>query len=121
MIYEGQHSTSGVLRLSDYENVDFRFPIHLHKSFELVLVREGTLTVTIGTREYRANAGDGVLIFPGEPHAYDTEEHSRIVIEIFSTEYLSLLYQEYRTGARHHPVFRFDEPRFPQELFESRE
>lgn len=121
MLYERKHSSGDVLRLSDRRSVDFKYPIHLHRSFELVFVWEGELTVTIGTQEYRASAGHAVLIFPGQPHAYATERFSVITIEIFSHEYLPNLYAAYRAGRRHQPVFRFDDPEFVSELVRNRE
>lgn len=121
MIYEHKHSSGDVLRISDHKSVNFKFPLHLHKSFELVFVWEGELTVTLGTREHRASAGHAVLIFPGQPHAYATEQNSVITIEIFSDEYLPNLYAAYRNGHRHQPVFRFDCSDFIDELMQSRE
>lgn len=120
MLHERKNSANDVLRLSDHRSSDFHFPIHLHKSFELVFVWEGTLTVTVGTREHRASAGHAVLIFPGQPHAYFTENSSLITIEIFSPEYLPNLYGAYRSGHRHHPVFRFDDRGFVEELVRNR-
>ena len=121
MLHERQYSESDVLRLATHQNVDFRFPIHLHKSFELVFVRGGELTVTVGAQDYRVEKGHAVLIFPGQPHAYFTEASSLCTIEIFSPEYLSDLYSAYRGGKRHHPVFPFDAEGFPEALVENRE
>ncbi len=78
------------------------------------------MTVTVGTQEYLASAGEAVMIFPGQPHAYLTEEYSLCTIEIFSPEYLSELHKAYRGGDRHHPVFRFDDPDFTKTLVQNR-
>ena len=119
MHYERQNSSGDILRLSNRRSVDFSFPLHMHKSFELVFVWEGELNVTVGRREHRVSGGHAVMIFPGQPHAYATDRHSLITIEIFSTEYLPNLYAAYRGGHRHHPVFPFDDPDFPHKLIEN--
>ena len=121
MFYEQKFSSGNVLYVSKRGWVNARFPLHLHKSFELVFVMEGVLTVTIGTEKYQVKRGEAALIFPGQPHAYFTEKESYNKIVVFSPDYLEDLYDVFRGGKRHYPVFRFDEPEFPQALTGSRE
>ena len=63
---------------------DLKSRLHLHNSFELVCVEQGTLTLVLGERRYEVNAGQGVLIFPNQVHGYEGTAPSRSYVGVFS-------------------------------------
>lgn len=91
----------------------FSFPLHLHKSFEMIAVEKGEMTVQIGGREYLLTQGEVALIFPGQIHGYCANGSGQCRLCIFSADFLPEL------EPTHHPVFRPD-PRFMDRLYEER-
>lgn len=85
MLYEAKNLlTSEGIKIESGEN--FSFPTHLHGSFEFITVTEGKMTVTVEGRNYTLTAGNGIIVFPDQPHELHTEEHSRHCLCIFSPE-----------------------------------
>ena len=82
MFYQLHHMAS-----SEYfqreEGSDFSYPTHLHQGFELILLTEGEMKVTINQQEYDLTAGESILVFPNELHSL-TSQRSRHVLFIFS-------------------------------------
>ena len=65
------------------EGENFNFPLHLHQNFELILVDEGEMTVTVNDRQYSMVRGDALLIFPNQIHSIRSTV-SRHTLFIFS-------------------------------------
>lgn len=85
MLYESQNLLSSEeIKIESGEN--FSFPTHLHGSFEFITVTEGEMTVTVERKNYSLTAGNGVIVFPDQPHSFHTEAHSRHFLCIFSPE-----------------------------------
>ncbi|MBQ3084926.1 MAG: helix-turn-helix transcriptional regulator [Clostridia bacterium] len=115
MFYEYQRSIGeNYLRIRSKGSEGFDFPLHLHKSYELVFVEKGTMTVHIAGTDYTVQAGEMAIIFPGQLHAYSSPEHNICRLCIFSPDYLPDL------KAEHHPVFSI-EPDTPDRLYKCRE
>lgn len=57
------------------------FPAHLHNSVEMLLVTEGILRLEVQESVYDVKAGEFVIIFPNQTHAYHggTESHHMII------------------------------------------
>ena len=83
MFYESKNSLSADIWKTE-SDTDFSFPAHLHGSFELITVTEGSMSVTVDKRSYTVRSGDALLIFPNQVHSLTTEEHSRHFLCIFS-------------------------------------
>jgi len=66
--------------------VNFSFPLHLHNSFELIVVTEGEMRVEADKNTYELTAGKAVLIFPNQMHGIVTQQgkSSRHFLWIFS-------------------------------------
>lgn len=62
---------------------NFSYPLHLHGSFELILVLEGEMTVRINDRDYCLKKDQAVLVFPYQLHSLSSVK-SRHVLFIFS-------------------------------------
>lgn len=82
MFYQFHH-----LGAPDYLKVekgtDFSFPPHLHQCFEIIVVLDGVMEVTVDGREHRLEAGHATLIFPNQIHAMRSS-HCRHLLVIFS-------------------------------------
>ena len=89
-----QEWRSSIHLLSD---TDLGFPLHLHKSAELVLVKDGALTLLLPDREYPLKQGDLAVIFPGQLHGYRTETSSKVSTIIFDPVYTQEHWQELET------------------------
>jgi len=64
---------------------NFSFPLHLHQSFEMILILRGSMLVTVEQKSYEVHRGEGVLIFPYQSHALTSEECEHLLV-IFSPE-----------------------------------
>lgn len=70
-----------------YMDVDYAFPRHFHRAFECLHVFYGELAVQIDEDDRILTAGDTVLIFPNQLHAFQTENHAVFMIVIFSPDF----------------------------------
>ncbi|MBR4256105.1 MAG: AraC family ligand binding domain-containing protein, partial [Clostridia bacterium] len=72
---------------SEYVRVDtennMNFPKHIHQSFEIMLMTDGEMDVTVDDRVYTLKKGDAVLIFPNQVHSLRSEESKHITF-VFS-------------------------------------
>ena len=85
MLYESKNLlNSEEVKIESGES--FSFPIHLHGSFEFITVTEGEMTVTVEGQSYTLTQGNGVIVFPDQPHELHTERYSRHLLCIFSPE-----------------------------------
>ena len=114
MFYEYQRSVGeNYLRVRKDGSENLNFPLHLHKSFELVCVEKGTLTVHIAGEDHTLRANEMAIIFPGQLHAFSSPERNRSRICIFSADYLPDL------EAGHTPLLR-EAQDFMDRLYENR-
>ena len=83
MFYQADHSVQSDIFKMESGN-DFSFPPHIHGSFELIVVTEGEMVVTVDKKPYTVGAGQAALVFPHQVHALQTPVHSRHFLCIFS-------------------------------------
>lgn len=90
MFYEDQH-----FGISEYfcleRGKDFSFPMHMHRSFELITVTDGEMTVDIDGEKYLLQKGESVLVFPEQIHALSSEKSEHFLV-IFSPDIVSAYY-----------------------------
>lgn len=68
----------------------FPFPPHLHQEIELLLVFEGEMEATIGSKPYRIQEGQLCVIFPNTVHSYRClKEDTRQAMLICRSEFRS--------------------------------
>lgn len=72
-------------------NHDFSFPMHMHRCFEIILLLDGAMTVTINKKDYLLTAGDMILVKPNLIHSLKTEQTSRHVLCIFAPELIAAI------------------------------
>jgi len=64
---------------------NINFPLHLHKTVELVLVAKGRVLLNLDGRDMILKEGDLSVIFPGQIHSYKSEDaNSLLKIIIFN-------------------------------------
>ena len=74
-------------RLRLYTSANNTFAAHLHNQVELLIVLEGSLTLTIDHISHPLTAGMHALIFPNQLHSLQTTESSQILLCIFDGDF----------------------------------
>ena len=86
MLYQSHNSVG-----SNYFNPivydDFCFLPHMHRHCEAVLVLDGEITVTVGTRTETARRGDGAIILGNQLHSFSTDTSSKVWVCVFSEDH----------------------------------
>lgn len=67
------------------KNRNFSFPPHIHQCFEIIVLREGKMNITVDGVLYELNKGEAVLVFPNQVHSLQSVE-SEHTLCIFSPE-----------------------------------
>ncbi|RFB15339.1 AraC family transcriptional regulator [Bacillus sp. HNG] len=75
---------------------NFSFPLHFHHAYELIIVNEGELVVTIDQKEYLLQKNDAAFVFNNQMHEFKTMNHSTISIVIFSPEMVGDFFMNYK-------------------------
>ena len=92
MFYQLSHlGTSDYFRREDREN--FCFPMHLHQSFELILITEGNMNVTVDETVYSLKKNQAIIIFPNQLHSLSSEV-SKHVLFLFAPQLVSSYWNE---------------------------
>ncbi len=99
-------------------NHDFSFPLHMHRCFEIILLLDGSMTVTIEKKDYALTAGDMIFIKPNFIHSLKTSETSRHVLCIFSPELIAAISDELIKYCMTSPVIK-SVPDLYRQLFEN--
>ena len=93
MFYQNQH-----FGISEYfckeTGENFSFPSHMHHSFEVIVVFEGKMSVTVAETDYELSSGEGVLIFPEQIHSLKSEKSKHSLV-IFSSDIVSAYSRKY--------------------------
>ena len=95
-----------VFHVSHLQNFDF--PLHFHHAYELIIVNEGQLTVTIDQREYTMNQNDVAFVFNNQMHGFQTVKQSDISIVIFSPEIIGHFFMNYKGVIPENNVMHID-------------
>ena len=99
-------------------NHDFSFPLHMHRCFEIILLLDGSMTVTVEKQEYVLTAGDMILVKPNLIHSLKTPENSHHVLCIFAPELIAAISDELIRYRLISPVIH-DVPELYRHLFEN--
>lgn len=84
MFYQN-HSSLATDGLKLENGIDFNFPMHLHSSFEFIVVTEGEMQVSVDGKDYFLHQQEALLVFPNQMHELKTPEHSCHFLCIFSS------------------------------------
>ncbi len=64
---------------------------HYHDEIELIYICSGSASVIIDGNRYEANSGEGMIIFPGQEHSYESTEDGHYFVILVSTSALIAL------------------------------
>lgn len=107
MFYQPFHSSETDHVMVSSAPLDcFHFPLHLHKSYELICVTEGVMRVDIDGESFEVRAGEGALILPNQPHAFSTPEHSLSWLVIFSSDHVPELAKVIGDAPPFYPIIK---------------
>ena len=81
------------------------YSLHFHKSFELIYVKEGNISCTVGRRHYELKKNDFLIILPYEIHSFSVTDGSRVSIAVFSENYVKSFSKLIRGKVCECPVF----------------
>lgn len=84
---------------------------HLHDSFELIVMEEGTLHATVGGNAYTLHGGQALLVFPNQIHGYERHDGSLCCVFIFPAALVGEFYERMRKKQPHVPVFSLHDPK----------
>ena len=68
--------------------------MHIHHSFEFIMIFEGSMTVYAGNDKYELKKGEGILIFPEQLHSLESTESEHLLF-IFSADIVSAFYSKH--------------------------
>ncbi len=98
MYFETKRSISNnYIYTQDDENLSF--VNHVHNSYEFVTVFEGELECSVYHESVILKPGKAMLILPNHVHGYTTNDYSRSFLCVFSNDYVSDFYSEFKNGS----------------------
>lgn len=115
--YELKHEI-GAEYFTVERNQNFSFPLHMHRCFEIILLLEGSMTVTVEKKVYVLNAGDMIFVKPYLVHSLKTSETSRHMLCIFAPELIAAISHELIRFLLTLPVIR-NVPMLYRQIFEA--
>lgn len=80
------------------------FPLHMHRTFELILVYEGAIKMRVEKEEYELKAGDMLLVKSNFLHSISTDETSLAGVCIFSPELIGTVSSRFKQYPLTSPV-----------------
>ncbi|MFC5713654.1 helix-turn-helix domain-containing protein [Thalassorhabdus alkalitolerans] len=86
------------------------FPLHFHRAYELIIVNEGELLVSIGQKNYTLYKNDIAFIFNNQIHELKAKNHSDISIVIFSPELIGRFFMNYKGYVPEDNVIHLSKP-----------
>ena len=95
---------------------DLTFPLHMHRTFELVLCHEGTLKMSVERQEYELKAGDMLFVKSNYVHSTTTDTSSYATYCIFAPELIGAVSSQFKQHPLTSPVVR-NVPSVYRELF----
>lgn len=107
MFYEFRNIGDSEYMRIDTEN-NMNFPKHIHQSFEIMLVTDGTMDVTVDRREYTLKKGDAIFIFPNQVHSLRSDKSEHITF-VFSPLLVNAYFSKIKDKIPASPVFCPDE------------
>ena len=84
MLYQPEHVGTSEYFVY-YTERNLCYPHHMHRSYEIIFVSEGEMTVTVENTSYALTAGECVLVFPYQAHSIFSRS-SRARFCIFSPD-----------------------------------
>ena len=112
MVFFEHHGVEEKESFQFFTPTNENFPLHFHRAYELIIVNEGELLVTVDQKEYMLHKHDAVFIFNNQIHGFKTIDHSSISIIIFSPELIGHFFMNTKGYVPDNNMFRI--ARIPQ-------
>ena len=97
MFYELHHIVSPKYFKKEYGE-NFSFPPHMHQCFEIAIVLDGNMTITVSNKIYNLSRGEAIFIFPNQLHSFSSEKSKHMIlifspkiVQSFSVKYSEML------------------------------
>ena len=108
MIYQSHNSVgTNYFNPIIYEN--FHFLPHMHRHCEAILVLDGEVNVTVGTRTEVAKKGDAAIILGNQLHSFSTDSTSKVWVCVFSEDHAGSFFKMMKGKVGERSVFRCPE------------
>lgn len=108
MFYESKHSLEPEYCRTE-SGSDFSYPPHIHSCFEVIVITEGEMEVTVGDSTRLLKKGEAAFIFPNLIHGMRTPEKSSHRLIIFSGKLINHYSKKNQSSIPTDPFFRLNE------------
>lgn len=108
LVFFEHHGVEEKESFHSFKLVDQTFPLHFHRAYELIIVNEGELLITIDQKDYVMNKNDIAFIFNNQMHEFKSINHSEITIVIFSPELIGHFFMNYKGYVPENNVFHLN-------------
>ena len=107
MFYEAKHSLyPEYCQIESGKN--FSYPLHVHGCFEIIVITDGKMEVTVGDKTKTLSKGEAAFIFPNRIHGMKTEEKSAHKLCIFSGKLINYYSKKNQSLIPENPFFSLD-------------
>ncbi|MCT2535493.1 AraC family transcriptional regulator [Aquibacillus koreensis] len=96
MVFFEHHGVEETESFQFFQLVNYNFPLHFHRAYELIIVNEGQLELSIDQKDYVLEQNDLAFIFNNQMHEFRTTGHSNITIVIFTPELIGHFFMNYK-------------------------
>lgn len=97
MFYQLHHIATGEYIKKEYGE-NFSYPPHMHQCFELAVILEGEMRISVDENTYELSAGDSILIFPNRLHSFSSVKSKHMlfifspkIVQSFTVKYAGML------------------------------
>lgn len=92
-----------------FTSTNLSFPLHFHRAYEIIIVNNGQLRLSIDQKTYLLKKNDVAFIFPNQLHEFETIDYSTVSIIIFSPELIGYFYMKYKSYLPEDNILLLDE------------
>lgn len=105
MFFHQQENSKGEYQYNAYQYRNIRWLPHFHRSLELICLREGALSLTVGGKKTDMRQGQYALILSNQVHAIEPIGEALYWIAVFSEQYVPLFAKTVECKQGVSPVF----------------
>ena len=87
---------------------DMRYPYHIHRTYEILRVLRGTVSVRVDEKDGIAQEGQVVVIFPFQYHQFTVDSRSQVQIYLCSPEFIPEFHTAMNGKIPEHPIAELD-------------
>ena len=87
-------------------SVFYSYPLHMHRSIELIYILSGEVHVACKNKEYLLQSGDSIMIMPDTVHSFTRDSGSAFIYLCFSPDAVTSFMKHIQNAEPVYPVFR---------------